>query len=226
MPQPHPPLHTIQGSVMNKFVLAFGTLALAWPMAARAQAHVSMSLLSSRVKSPCDSGQSCSPTGRGVSLSVDAPLPSAYAFDLGGLRLDTVEIAYTSYGHGSVGGSVRKPVFVNRPTPATRLVRTEAKVSPSAIALNLLAHAPLIDDVSAHVRLGLAAVSTSVDRSEDGVSLGSVTENHLRPVIGLGASWAATSDWALTLDWDATRQASDGLAGPVYAWRLGVRWAP
>ncbi len=211
---------------MNKFVLAFGTLALAWPMAARAQSHVALSLLSSRVNTTCAAAQSCSPAGHGASLSLDAPLPSILTFDLGGLRLDTVEIAYTEYGHGSVSASGPKSVFVGRPTPVTRVVRSEARITPSALALNLLAHAPVIDDVDAHVRLGLAVVSASVDHREDGAGVGSVTENHVRPVLGLGASWAATPDWALTLDWDVTRYASDGFKGPVYAWRLGVRWAP
>lgn len=223
---------------MNKCVLALGALALALPMAARAQTqtptpsptpsptHVALSLLSSRIQTPCESGQRCSPSGRGASLSLDAPLPDALTLDLGGPRLDTIEIAYTEFGHSSVNQSVSKLVFVGRPTPATRRLNDEAKVSPSAIALNLLVHAPLVDDVSAHLRLGVAVVSTVVSYSEAGSSLGSVTENHVRPNLGLGLSWAATPAWALTLDWDATRYASDGWKGPVRSWRLGVQWAP
>ncbi len=215
------PVHS--GSLMKPLCLA---LALASPVIAGAQTHVALSLLSSQVKLACTADQRCSDSGQGFSFSLDAPMPAALAWDLGALQLDTIEVAYTQYGHGTVSQTVSQQVVVGRPSPGTRLVKREAKVSPSGIALNLLAHAPLIDDVAAHVRLGVGVVSSTVAYTDDGATLGSVTENKVRPVIGLGLSWAATPAWALTLDWDHTRYETDGGRGGVQAWRLGVRWAP
>jgi hypothetical protein len=216
---------------MNKSVRAFGLLVLALPGAAFAQSkdaasYVSLSLLSSSIQVACGANQRCDQHDRGGSLRVGTRLPDAYTLDLGGLQVDTVEVGYTAFGTGTVSEQVSKKVFVGTGTAATRKVTEQARVSPSAISLNLVSRATLAEDWAARVQLGLAMVATTVKYTEDGQGLNSVTENHLRPVLGLGLSWAVMAPVALTLDWEQTRYASDGGSGRVRAWRLGVQWTP
>jgi hypothetical protein len=215
---------------MNQSVRAVCLLLAVLPLAARAQTspapQFSLSLLSSTLAGACDPSSHCEARRLGGRLRVGAPLPTELALDLGPLRVDTVELAYTAHGTARATQQVRKRVFTGAAAGVLKTVTEETTVSATALSMGLAAHAALTADWQATTRLGLAAVATTVRRAEDGGSLGGSTENHLAPTWGLGLGWAPLSTVTLTLDWERTRYASDGKKGQLQAWGIGVQWAP
>ncbi len=171
----------------------------------------------------CAAGAHCEARQLGGRVAVGANLPTAWRLALGPAVLDTVEVGYSQLGSHVQTQGVSKTVFVGTATPARRVVQSKVDVSAVALTLDALTHARLADDLTAWLRVGLAAVATTAKSFDDGASLGSVTENHLAPHLGLGVDWALTQAVVLSAGVDSTRVSASGASGRSMALHLGAK---
>jgi len=185
--------------------------------------YLSVGVASARVGVACGASYSCESHRLGGHLRVGAPLSPGWQLDLGIARLEGVEVGYSALGSSEQTRTVRKRVFVGTGSSVLRNVQEKVDVSATAITFDTLTRAPLTDDLSLWLRVGVAAVATTAKSYDNGISLGSVTENHAAPHLGLGLDWAMAPNVALSAGLDSTRVSADGHKGRSRSLHLGVK---
>jgi hypothetical protein len=194
---------------MKKAII--GIVALA-AFAVHAEGYIGLEYARSKISTDCVQSADCSQSQKkgAFNLKWGTQLPEAYSLKLDNLSIDTIEFGAFKSGRVDSTGTEYGAYWKNRaqaPTPA----RTN---SPWAVSSDLKAQGvyaavvgryALPADISLYGRLGLAYVSTTLNTmrqlqvspytSEQ--SIGSVTEQHLSPWVGLGVEYAVLPGFKL-----------------------------
>ena len=149
-----------------------------------------------------------------------------------GLRVDTVEVGLTKVG--TRVGRATKSINVYGPyvdsdgLAATgnhpEVVPVEQRLSANALTTALVAHYDIDSSFSLVGRLGLAYVSGTTSTRQNGVSMGSKTENHVTPLFGLGVEYKLVDSFTLSAGWQTFKVKSGSDSGRAKEFSLGGQY--
>lgn len=219
---------------MKKIIIL---IALGVSSVARADGYIGLDLANARMGVACPAGQVCTQKRGGVNLRWGGALPDGYSLKVDNLSVDTVEVGFLKTGRLNASGTVTEFVRVGS-TVQARSVPVSSELSAQALYAALIGRYAFDKDVSAFARVGLAYVSTTRSDRHNDLAIGSSTQNHLSPLLGLGAEYevltgfkinagvqlfkvktSTVSDPAL-----ASTLAPQSVSGTVREWTVGGRY--
>lgn len=170
---------------MKKIIIL---IALGVSSVARADGYLGLDLASTKIGATCPAGQVCTQKHGGVNLRWGGALPEGYSLKVDSFSVDTVEVGFLKTGRLNASGAVTEFVRVGG-SVVPRSVPVSSELSAQALYSAVMGRYSFDKDLSAFVRLGLAYVSTTRSDSHNNQAIGSVTENHLSPLLGLGVEY-------------------------------------
>jgi hypothetical protein len=207
-----------------KKIFAFVGLAVL-ACVAHAEGYMGASYLRSKHDIGCADNNICQTKTGGYRLLAGAKLPAAYVPDFGGVvSLDAVEVGLSKFGRVDADTLVSE-IYYASASQKTRLVPARLTVSSDAIHAAWVARLAVFSGFDLNAKIGVAYVSTTGRKSLKGTSNGGSTENHLSPVLGLGAELGVWDGLKLAVGVETVRFKYEGESGNLKSVELGFRYS-
>lgn len=192
-----------------------------------AEGYAGAILALTRLDIPCEASVPCDRKANGGRIYFGSRLSDASRIDLGVGAIDAVEFGYMKLGTAKTVGTATTYVFdpddQTIVTPVT--VPTTARTQSDALTIAAVMHFPVTTNLSFAARAGAAYVTTTVKRTQDGLSSGSRSESHLRPYVGLGVEFDIPQWVKVVGTFDATQFEVNGKKGSAQLMGLGLEKA-
>lgn len=190
--------------------------------ASNAQGYVGAVRSFTNIGYDCPQGMTCDKSGHGWRFYGGTKLSASSQIDLGIGKIDSIEVGYLKYAQVVSGGQTTIDYLNSVGEPDTRVVPTALRIQADALTLAMVARFPLIDQLSASARLGVAYVSSTVRRDLDGMTNTSETTTKLKPYVGLGVEYDIPSIVKLIGTFDLTKIDAGGFSGNARMIGLGA----
>lgn len=176
-----------------------------------------------------DCAGSCDKKSLGYKFYVGSQFEEKNQLDLGFAKVQGVEVGYLKFGKASSGGAPVSYTTVDTDGNASTVLRSSSKTTAvSALTLALVTRAPIVPEASAVLRTGLAYVAATAKNYKESVaggqmlSVGSVTETHFRPYLGLGFEYSVMRDLRVVGSYDLTKFQVDGRKSTTSLFGIGA----
>lgn len=192
-----------------------------------AEGYAGAILALTRLDIPCEASVPCDRKANGGRIYFGSRLSDASRIDFGVGAIDAVEFGYMKLGAAKTEGSATTYKFDPDDPAVVNSVLVPATVKTQADALTFAAvmHFPVTTNLSFAARAGAAYVTTTVKRTQDGLSSGSRSESHLRPYVGLGVEFDIPQWVKVVGTFDATQFEVNGKKGSAQLMGLGLEKA-
>lgn len=220
---------------MKKTIVAAALLASVFTASAQGYAGAVIAL--TKFGNGCDATLSCDKAKGSMKIYAGSKFKSANTIDLGVGSINAFEVSYIKFGSRRSSGNFDVP-DVTDGSIVTTAYPGEKLEQIDALTAALVANFPIVEQLDASVKLGLAYVSTStktqVNINEVVRSQGGETTNKLKPYLGLGLAYAVPDVFKVVLSYDLTRRdtsqgkgniAPAGKSGSISAFGLGLEKA-
>ncbi|RTL30106.1 MAG: hypothetical protein EKK47_11305 [Burkholderiales bacterium] len=183
----------------------FAGVVCAVSFGAHAQGYFGVIRALTNVGFTCAPGDSCESKGQAWKFYGGTKLSPARTIDFGVGKIDAVEVSYFRTSAATASGPTQVDDFDSFGNIVQRDTTAKVKAQVDAIVLAGVARFPIVDQLSATAKLGLAYVSTTLRSEVDGLSYNSVTQTKLRPYVGLGVEYDIPSICTIVGSFDITR---------------------
>lgn len=206
--------------VMNRFFLGFAIFTAT--TLANAQGYVGAVRSFTNIGYECPPGMNCDKSGHGWRFYGGTKLSASKQIDLGIGKVDSVEVGYLKYAQVISSGQATVDYLNDVGDPATRIAPTALRIQADALTLAMVARFPLVDQLSASARLGVAYVSSTVRHDLDGMTNTSETTTKLKPYVGFGVEYDIPSVVKVVGTFDLTKVNAGGFSGNARMIGLGA----
>lgn len=207
-----------------KFLLTTSFLALASSAALADGGYVGAVLALTKVQAGCPAGFDCDRSAMGGQLYGGTRLKPNQVLDLGVGSVNAVQVGFLRSGDQKSNGTgivSRNNITLGGPEDVT--VPATETVQASAIYAALVANFPVVTDLNLSARLGLAYVTSTLNKGLDGLSNAGESAAKLKPYFGLGADYQVGNGFSLVASLDVTRYDVSGRQGNITAFGLGAQ---
>jgi hypothetical protein len=218
---------------MKKFFLAAALCAVA--SSALADGYVGGVRSKGRISYECNSGLDCKKSAELLRLYAGARIDARNQIDLGGVaKIDSFEFGYWRGNKPSASGLAKMMYYDENVDGGNVLpdnplnnnfVPVRYAIGFDALVASAVARAPLVDDLSAFLKLGLAYVTATKRYDMNGASNKSWTASRFKPYLGLGLDYKIADGLSLTGSFDYSLYEVDGTKGSIKSFGVGAEYA-
>jgi hypothetical protein len=186
-----------------------------------AQGYAGAVLSLSRLDFGCVDGNTCDEKGRGFKIYAGSKLSPGRTLNLGIGKLDAIEVSYLKFGKAKASGS-KEIMFYEDSFVFPFPVDTTETALADALTLAAVVHVPVVDQLTAVGRLGVAYVSSTLRSTVDGKTMGATTSNKFKPYAGLGLEYGIPNVVKVVGSFDWTKYEVNDRKGNAKMFGLGV----
>ena len=205
---------------MKKYFIAVGLLsASSWVCA---QGYVGAVVALTKLQNSCVESYKCNDSrGHGFKIFGGTRFNADEQLSLGGVGFSRIEVAAMRFGkQASTGTAATTVISGGNPVPATLAAKSEVSADALVVAAGM--DWRLSRQLVAVGKVGLAYVTGTLSSSLGGVSNGSVSNNAIRPYLGLAMEIEVLPNVQVQGGFDWTRYSVDGRSGSATQLGLGA----
>jgi OmpA-like transmembrane domain len=211
-----------RGLVMrNVFLLSVLALAISKSFAA---GYVGGVFLYNRHAIGCADFNVCSDKYGGYQFLAGARVDARYALIQDDIAVDTVEFGVSKFGRAEATRTVLGYYYDSKGKLQSRQVGASTSVSSNALHGAIIGRWSPAADFEMFGKVGLAYVSSTASDALQGGAMGSRTENHFSPYLGLGLEYMVYDGFGVSVDASVMRFKIDGQRGRLQSLGLGLRY--
>jgi hypothetical protein len=216
---------------MKKFILGFALFSLAGSVFA--EGYVGFAKSKGKISYDCNSGLDCKKSADLLKFYAGTKLDDRNQVDIAGFaKIEAVEFGYwrgsKPYGAGLVTQSyyddANGTILYNDPTN-TNYVPVKYSIGFDSLIAAGVIRVPVVDDLSAVLKGGVAYVTATKRYELGGASSRSSTASKFKPYLGLGVDYKVLDGLSLTGSFDYSMYEVDGTKGSIKSFGVGAEYA-